>query len=323
MVTTVRAGRPGKTTVLPALLRSPALALTLATLFWAASFVILRALREEIDPVALTFLRWLVSLLVLAPFVWREVAENLDAALREWRLIVCLGVTGIALFHPLVFMALQHTSATNALLTFSLSPVAILLCTSIGSRRRPSAWEMAGVALSAGGAAVLITRGDFAALRSFGFNVGDLWMLVAVAAWAAYSLLLRRRPADLPQSVALVGSIYVALPLLLILSTVTGDGPFIPFEPMVILGIAYIALFASAISFLLWSYGVAELGAARAGQYVHLMPVFGAGLAFLFLGEPLTYSQIAGAAFVFSGIALIEARHYRHTPLRRDSARAT
>ena len=321
MATTAHASRPGKAAALPALLRSPALALTLATLFWAASFVVLRALRAEIDPVALTFIRWLVSLLILAPFVWREVAAHMHVVLREWRLVLCLGTTGIALFHPLVFIALQHTSATNALLTFSLSPVVILICASIGAGKRPGAWELVGIALSLGGAAVLITRGDLAELRSSGFNVGDLWMLVAVAAWAAYSLLLRRRPADLPQSVTLVSSICVALPILLIFNTIAANGPMIQFKPMVILSIAYIALFASVISFLLWSYGVAELGAARAGQYVHLMPVFGAGLAFLFLGEPLSYSQIAGAALVFSGIGLIEARQYRHPRSRTGSKR--
>ena len=54
--------------------------------------------------------------------------------LREWRLLVGLGATGIALFHPLVWVALQHTSATNALLTFSLSPVVISFAVHVLSR---------------------------------------------------------------------------------------------------------------------------------------------------------------------------------------------
>ena len=310
MATIAPVRRPGEATRLRALFRSPTLALTLATLFWAGSFVVLRALRAEIDPVSLTFLRWLISLLILAPFVWREMVAHIHTVLREWRLVPSLGATGIAMFHPLVFIALQHTSATNALLTFSLSPVVILICASIGSGTRPSARETIGVALSLGGAAILITRGSLAELISSGFNVGDLWMLVAVAAWTAYSLLLRRRPAHLPQNVTLVSSICVALPLLLAVGTIAPDGPMtyltIHLKPTVILAIAYIALFASVISFLFWSYGVAEIGASRAGQFVHLMPVFGAALAFVFLGEPLSWPQIAGAGLVFSGIAMIE-----------------
>ena len=120
-------------------------------------------------------------------------------------------------------------------------------------------------------------------------------MLAAVAVWAAYSLILRRRPADLSPSVTLAASVAAALlmmlpPLLL--------GPADPFGALgsisVLLSIGYIALFASAIAFLLWSRGVSELGPVRAGQFINLMPVFGAGLAFLLLGEAPTWAQAAG-----------------------------
>ena len=79
-----------------------------------------------------------------------------------------------------------------------------------------------------------------------------------------------------------------------------------------LLGVAYIAIFGSVIGFVFWSFGVGELGPSRAGQFVHLMPVFGAVLSFVFLGEPLSLAQVAGAAFVLSGIVLIE----RAAPVR-------
>jgi drug/metabolite transporter (DMT)-like permease len=158
MTTAARAHMLGNsTTRVPALLRSPTLALILAALFWAGSFVVGRALRDDIDPIALTFFRWLISLIVLAPLVWREIACHAHAVLREWRLIVGLGATGIALFHPVVYVALQYTSATNALLTFSLSPVVILLGTILLNQERPTMREVAGVLLSMAGATILIT----------------------------------------------------------------------------------------------------------------------------------------------------------------------
>ena len=293
---------------LMALLRAPSLALALAALFWAGSFVVGRALRDEIDPATLTFFRWLISLAIFVPFVGREFVGHIPVVLREWRLVVALGATGIALFHPLVYIALQHTSATNALLTFSLSPVVILVCVSIGSGRRPAGREMAGVLISMAGAAVLITRGDVTVLTSSGVNIGDLWMLAAVVVWAAYSLLLRHRPADLPQTVALTSSIVVALPMLLPFTLFAASGTPIHLSSPVLLGTLYIAVFGSVIGFMFWSYGVADLGPARAGQFVHLMPVFGAALSFIFLGEPLSFAQVVGAALVLSGIVLIERR---------------
>lgn len=288
--------------------RSPVLALTLAALFWSGSFVVGRALRDEIDPVLVTFARWFISLLLFAPFVWRDLARHMHVVVREWRLVAALGAAGIALFHPLVYLALQHTSATNALVTLSLAPVVILLGESVISRKRPTVCQLGGATISLSGAIVLITRGDVAVLTATGLNVGDLWMLAAVAVWAAYSLLLRRRPADLPQTVTLVSSIAVALPLLVPLILTSAPSLATPVSLPLLLGVAYIAIFGSVIGFLFWSHGVAELGPSRAGQFVHLMPVFGAALAFVVLGEPLSTTQVIGAALVLAGLALIDER---------------
>jgi drug/metabolite transporter (DMT)-like permease len=129
-----------------------------------------------------------------------------------------------------------------------------------------------------------------------------------VAVWAAYSLLLRRRPADLSPTVTLVASIAPALPVLLAFTLVAGPAVAMTVSPSVLLAVAYIAVFATVLSFLFWSYGVAEMGPSRAGQFIHLMPVFGAALAFVFLGEPLSLIEVAGAALVFAGLVLIEDR---------------
>jgi drug/metabolite transporter (DMT)-like permease len=290
------------------LLRSPALALALAALFWSGNFVVARAVRDDVDPVFITFVRWLLALLIFMPFVWRELWQSLPAIRREWRLIAALGLTGLALFHPLVFLSVKYTTATNALITLSLAPVAIMLGASLISRAAPSLYQIGGTVISLSGAVVLITQGDVAGIIAAGFNVGDLVMLVAVVVWAVYSLLLRRRPADLSSTVTLVASIVPALPILLLFTFAAGSTVAMTVSPSLVLAIAYIAIFSTVLSFLFWSYGVAQLGPSRAGQYIHLMPVFGAALAFLFLGEPLSLAQVAGAALVFTGLVLIEDR---------------
>jgi drug/metabolite transporter (DMT)-like permease len=296
------AGRPR------GLLRSPVLALTLGALFWSGSFVVARALRDDVDPVLVTFLRWFLALLIFMPFVWREAWRSLPAILREWRLVAALGLTGLALFNPLVFVAVRYTTATNALITLSLAPVAIMLGASLLSRTSPSISQFAGASTSLAGAVVLITRGDIAGVIAAGLNLGDLVMLAAVVVWAVYSLLLRRRPADLSPTVTLVASIVPALPVLLVFTLLAGPAVAMTVSPSVILGIVYIAVFATVLSFMFWSWGVAEMGPSRAGQYVHLMPVFGAALAFVFLGEPLSMAQVGGGALVVAGLVLIEER---------------
>jgi drug/metabolite transporter (DMT)-like permease len=289
--------------------RSPTLALAVATLFWSGNFVAGRALRGQVDPLTLNFLRWLLALAMIAPFVWQSTAASIPVLRREWRLILGLGATGIASFHTLVYLALHTTTATNALLMLSLAPILTLLGSAAFRTERPTSTQLGGALISIAGAGVLITRGNLTGILAQGLSVGDLWMLLAVVVWAAYSLLLRRRPSDLPSPVALTASIVAALAMMM---------PFLVFDTRppaaivgsypVLLSIGYIALFASAIAFLLWTRGVSQLGPVRAGQFVHLMPIFGACLAFIVLGEVPTPVQIAGAALVLSGIVFVERR---------------
>ena len=211
IVASVVSSEPGRAR---AAFRSPALALALAALFWSGNFVAGRALRGHVDPVSLNFLRWLIALTLMAPFVWRSTAASLPVLRREWRLILALGATGIASFHTLVYLALQTTTATSALLMLSLAPIVTLLVSAAAGMEHPTNRQIGGTLVSIVGAGVLITRGNLTGILSQGFNVGDLWMMVAVVIWAAYSLLLRRRPADLPSPVALAVSIAAALAMM-------------------------------------------------------------------------------------------------------------
>jgi drug/metabolite transporter (DMT)-like permease len=286
----------------------PMLALMLASLFWSGNFIAGRALRGLIDPLTLNFARWALALVLMGPFVWRDVVASMPVLRREWRLIFALGATGIAAFHTLVYFALQRTTATNALLILALAPAATV--TGAAALRieplRPI--EFFGNLLSLVGAALLITRGKLPTSTE-AFNAGDLLMLLAVAVWAAYSLLLRRRPSDLSQAVTLSASIVASLVLLAPFLLLFAPTPFtiVP-SRLVLLCITYVALFASALSFLFWSHGVSQLGPARASQFVQLMPVFGAALSYLMLGETLTSTQIGGAMLVMFGIAVVQHR---------------
>jgi drug/metabolite transporter (DMT)-like permease len=290
-------------------LRSPVLVLALAALFWSGNFIAGRALRGQIDPLTLNFARWLLALALIAPFVWQGAMTSFHVLRREWRLILSLGATGIAMFHTLVYMALKSTTATNALMILSLAPIVTLFGAVAIGMEQATRRQLVGASVSVIGAGVLISRGKVATILTEGFNAGDLWMLLAVVVWASYSLLLRRRPTNMPSSVALAASIVAALALMAPLLIIRAPTCLSDFESVsLLLSIGYIAIFASAIAFLLWSYRVSRLGPARAGQFLHLMPVFGAGLAVLLLGELPTPTQIAGALLVLSGIAIVERR---------------
>jgi drug/metabolite transporter (DMT)-like permease len=69
-------------------------------------------------------------------------------------------------------------------------------------------------------------------------------------------------------------------------------------------GIVYMAVFPSFISYLFFNRGVHLIGGARAGQSMHLIPVFGSIMAVVFLGETLRFYHLAGVILIGSGLAL-------------------
>lgn len=280
----------------------PQLALTLAALFWSGNFIAGRALAGRIEPLELNILRWVICLALLLPVTAPRLARHRRELARAWRLIALLGLTGIAAFHIMVYEALRHTSAVNALLILALAPIATAAGGAIWDGFRPSRRQLQGFAVSLIGAAILILRGSGESLGTV--DPGKVWMTAAVLVWAVYSLLLRRRPPELPQDVTLAGSVAAGLVVMLALAMFTGLRP-IAVSPGLVAAVLYIAVFASLAGFLLWSQGVSGIGPERAGQFIHLMPLFGTVLAILLLGERPTLAQGLGAVCVVAGIVLV------------------
>lgn len=280
-------------------------ALALTALLWSTNFVIGRAVRDDVSPATLNFLRWAIALAVLVPMTLGALRAHRSLLARHWKLICVIGFTGISAFHTLCYVALTMTSALNTLLLLSLAPLAIVALSWLALGERVTARQGLGLATSLAGAAVLILHGDVATLVELRFNAGDLLMLLAVALWAVYSVLLRRRPAELP-ALALHTTSVVAGTLLMLpaVGWQIAQGSGWPSSLATWGAIGFIALFSSVLAHGLWVRGVATLGPSRAGSFIHLMPLFGAALAITLLGEQPATHHAGGALLVLVGVVL-------------------
>jgi drug/metabolite transporter (DMT)-like permease len=293
----------------PAPRRVPAaLALALASLLWSGNFVIGRAVAGRVPPVALAFWRWAVALAVLLPFTWRALRDAAPVLRRSWKILVPLGILGVGNFNLLVYVGLTETSATNALLLNSACPAFILALTFATGLGRASPRQLGGIALSLAGVVAIVTRGAPGAVLSVSFARGDLWVLAAVLSWAAYTILLARRPAGVAPLALLavlvgVGVAWIAPFYALELSR----GARLHVDAVSAAAIAYVALFASIAAYGLWNAGVAAIGASRAGVFLHLMPAFGSVLAAALLGEAFRWFHAAGIALILLGVTLAGA----------------
>ena len=288
---------------------SPYLLLAAATLFWSGNFVIGRAVRDGIDPVPLTFWRWALAFAVLAPFAAGTAWRHRRTIMRHGPILIALGVTGIGAFHLAVYVGLQQTTAINAGLLMSTGPMMIAALAWAAFGERPTAGALIGLTLSMIGAVAVVARGDPAVLWAMDVNLGDLWMFAAALIWAVYSVLLKRRPEALPPMSLLIVSVAIGLVVIAPLHLAT-VGPGLGFTPSweTVGAILYVCVFASVIAYICWNRGVREVGPSRAGVFMHLMPLFSALLAMIFLGERLALYHVIGGVLIFAGIVLAARR---------------
>lgn len=287
------------------LLLSPYAVMLLPILFWAGNAVLGRAVVGEIPPFTLSFWRWTGAALILLPIGLPRLLAQRERLRGRWPLLVALAVTSVAAYNTLLYLALQTTTAINAMLVGCSMPVVILALSWawLGETIRPRQW--AGVLLSLVGVIVVIARGDLAVLRGLQFQPGDAWMTVAVLSWAVYSVMLRRHPTGLDPLALLTLLVLLGLPFIapLYLWELAQGKVWQP-APHTLAVMAYVAVLPSVAAYYLWNQGVARLGPATAGLYTNLMPVATAVLAVLFLGESFRWFHAAGLVTIFLGIWL-------------------
>lgn len=284
---------------------SPYLLLTLTTLFWAGNWVIGRAIRHDIPPLALAFWRWAIAAALLLPFAGQHVLRQRALILGHWRILILLAVLGTGLYNALAYWGLQYTTVTNGVLLNSATPILIIAISVIFLGERLMARQYVGVLISLTGVLTIVSHGQPAMLASLTLNAGDFWVLAAVAAWAVYTVCLRWRPAGLhPLAFLCVLTLIGLVPMLPFYLWEIVAGRHIVWSAKAVLAFGYVSVFPALLGYIFWNRGVLAVGANRAGLFMHLMPVFGTLLAVIFLGERLALFQIIGIGLIFTGIYL-------------------
>jgi drug/metabolite transporter (DMT)-like permease len=283
---------------------SPYLFLTLPPLFWACNWIIGRGLHSELPPMGMTFFRWLFAILILAPFAWRHVGRDWPVIRAHWKVMLVLGAIGVGTHNALAYLGLNYTTATNGVILNSFIPVMIISISWIFLREKLAPLQVLGVVVSLAGVLTVLSRGSLDTLLTFRLNAGDIFILLSMAIWAIYTIGLRWRPAGINMLsflfvVAVIGDLCV-LPLWL--GEMALGGRYIVWSWTTVAALVTVALFSSVLAYILWNRGVEEVGANVTGLFVHLMPVFGVLLAWLFLGERLAPFHVAGIALILVGI---------------------
>ncbi|AXB75754.1 DMT family transporter [Novosphingobium sp. P6W] len=280
------------------------LLLGLVMLFWAGNSITGRAVRGDIPPFTLAFGRWLIAVAVLAPFAVRRLWAERAEALAGWRWILALGFLGIVCFNAFIYSGLRHTSAANALLLQASIPALVLVLDRVMFGGRAGALHIAGVAASTLGVAGIVFKGDVSALTTLRLGAGDALILCGVVVWGLYTVLLRKKPAISSASFLLLVFTLGALAMAPLAAWEWTHGLQVAWSPKVLAAFGYVGVFPSVLAYFIYNAATAQLGPARAGQAITLMPLFGALLSALLLGETLEGYHLVGMALILAGIVL-------------------
>ena len=280
----------------------PYLVLLLPPLFWAGNFIVGRAFSAELGAITMSFYRWLLALCLLAPFAYSRVRKELPIILHHLPILTVLALLSVASFNVLLYLGLRDTEATNALLINSSIPVWIVLFGVLFYNDSLTLRRGLGISVSLCGVSFLIFSGQSQGLT---VNPGDLWVISSSIGWALYSLTLRRKPSDLSGLgfLAYIVLFGVCFNGLLLAINPLDEAP-LPMTLDTLYAVSYVAVFASLGAYVCWNYGVGQLGAQVAGQYIHLMPFYGVLLASLFLSESLSYHHWVAGGLIATGLIL-------------------
>jgi drug/metabolite transporter (DMT)-like permease len=284
---------------------NPYLLLTLTALFWSGNMVVGRGIRTDIPPLSLAFWRWLIALVLVLPLALPHLKSQWPLLLKGWKPVLILGVIGVGGYNTFAYLALQHTTATNAVLLNSFIPVVTIAISWAFLGKHLSRPQAIGVVISLFGALTIVARGDLQVLTHLNLNIGDAWMLGAVLVWALYTVGLAWRPAGVDPMLMLAAMTSVGVAALFpAYLWEMAQGRHINIHLGSLASLAYVGIFPSFLGYIFYNRGVAEVGANKGSLFIHLMPVFGTLLSFIFLGEiPLWYHYF-GIALIFTGIWL-------------------
>ena len=283
----------------------PAL-LALCMLIWAGSVVTGRAAAGQVPPALFTAVRWCGALVLALPFGWTHLRRDWAALRARWWVAAVLGFLGVALYNSLVYRGLHDTTAVNALLLQSAAPLLILVVAFLLFGQRPGALEVVAILLSAAGVVVIAAQASWTELERLRFNPGDTLVLIAVVAYAAYSALLRLKPAVHPVSLLIATMVFGDVFLVPLAWAEYAAGGRLVVTVLSVSSLVYAVVGPAFVAYLCYNRGIELLGAARAGQYTHLMPAFGIVLAVLFLGERLHLYHLIGMGLIGAGLVLAD-----------------
>jgi drug/metabolite transporter (DMT)-like permease len=272
----------------------------LVSLIWGGNFSVSKFAMGQLSPLSFSGLRFTLAAVLLV--LWARKARVLVPLPRKtfWGL-AGLGVLGNTFYQTAFMTGLSLTTATNSAMIVASLPVVVALLATLGGIERAGPAMWLGVVLGTAGVALVVTaRGvqfDPSSLR------GDLLVLFAILCWAGYTVGVRRIGAGVDALQITVITTVAGTPGLLLLGAPgLWRHDWSAVSPQTWGALAYAALLALVLCYVLYNRAVQAIGTARTAIYNCLVPLVAMAIAGVTLGEVPTGVQFLGVALVIGGV---------------------
>ncbi len=285
---------------------------------WGETFVSSKILLQHgMAPSDIFFCRFLLAYLCM----WILPDRRLFASsLKDEGRLAIAGLFGGTLYFLTENTALQYSTASNVAILVSSTPVITAVLVSIVHKeQRLSLVQVGASALSFIGMVLVVLNGKFILHLS---PKGDALALGAALSWSIYSLNLQdlRKKYDvrfITRKVFFYG-IVTLLPYFLIVKPFSLDIQALS-HPAVWGNLLYLGLVASMLCYVLWNWSIGILGTVRTSNMLYSQPFFTMLVAFIILGERITWMAVAGASLIIAGMVIFERSPKRVLPEQNES----
>ncbi|MEN9519898.1 MAG: hypothetical protein RLZZ381_2486 [Cyanobacteriota bacterium] len=281
------------------------LQLILTMVVWGGTFVAGKIVAQNLSPFVAAFSRFAIASLGLwlLNIVQKNRLEKLNY--RQIWLLALLGLSGVLAYNIFFFLGLKDIAASRAGLIIALNPVTIALGSSLFWREKLSYLKILGIFIALTGAILVITKGDLQTAIAQGIGRGELYILGCVVSWVVYSLVGKLAMQQLSVVTTTSYAIWLGTLFLLPLAIWEQQNRLPNINWLTGLCLMYLGILGTVIAFNWYYLGIKILGAAKAGIFINLVPVFAAVFGFIFLQESFTPILFVGGGCVLIGVSLV------------------
>jgi drug/metabolite transporter (DMT)-like permease len=273
------------------------------TFLGGATHIVAKSVTNDVDAVTLTFLRSVVSNLGLVLVCWMR-GVRLKVSPKDRGMLILLGILGTG--NQLLYMYGVHfTTAANGALLYGTTPVIVLVFSRILLGEKVTFKKTSGIVLAFLGVSIVIFERGISLSSSHTY--GNLIVLVAVCAWGLFTIFGK-------SMVVKYGALQTTS-----VAAFLGGAMLFPFgvfsasrfefsllNTMDWLGILYLGIGTSIVSYLLWYYALRRIEASKLAVFSNGQPIVAALLSVIFLQYTFTTAFLIGGTITVAGVVLTQ-----------------